>query len=161
MSDIEEDDRASVDYDDEDSQENWDDDAEQPDDDDNVIGRVADEVQGGMAESGMTTIISGSKLQGLGRARSVEERVTTRLMTKFERARILGARAQQIAMNAPVLVHVDGETDPLVIALKELRDNVIPIMIRRILPDDSYEDWRVAEMEVDFDRAADNRYSTQ
>ena len=164
MSDIEEDDRASLDYDEDDSPHSWDDNAEQPDDDENVIGRVDNEVQqsgAGMAESEMTTIISGSKLQGLGRARTVEERVTTRLMTKFERARILGARAQQIAMNAPVLVTVDGETDPLVIALKELREGVIPIMIRRILPDDSYEDWRVADMEVDFDRAADNRYSTQ
>lgn len=160
MSDFEDDDR-SIDYNDE-SPDNWDD-AEQPDDDGDLIGRVAGAAADGTqaeAEPEITTIISGAKLQGLGRARPAGE-VTTRLMTKFERARILGARAQQIAMNAPVLVPVDGETDPLAIALKELREGVLPIMIRRILPDDTYEDWKVSEMEVDFDRAADNRYSTQ
>lgn len=39
-------------------------------------------------------------------------------MTKYERARILGTRALQIAMNAPVMVELRGETDPLAIALK-------------------------------------------
>mmetsp|Transcript_6549 Transcript_6549/g.5290 ORF Transcript_6549/g.5290 Transcript_6549/m.5290 type:complete len:92 (-) Transcript_6549:25-300(-) len=40
-------------------------------------------------------------------------RKTTPYMTKYERARILGARALQISMNAPVMVELDGETDPL------------------------------------------------
>jgi DNA-directed RNA polymerase I, II, and III subunit RPABC2 len=64
-------------------------------------------------------------------------------MTKYERARILGARALQIAMNAPVMVELAGETDPLAIALKELKAFKIPIIIRRYLPDGSYEDWYV------------------
>jgi hypothetical protein len=42
-------------------------------------------------------------------------------MTKYERARILGARALQISLGAPVLVQLEGEMDPLVIALKELK----------------------------------------
>lgn len=40
-------------------------------------------------------------------------RKTTPYLTKYERARILGARALQISMNAPVMVTLDGETDPL------------------------------------------------
>ena len=55
-------------------------------------------------------------------------------MTKYERARVLGTRALQISMNAPVLVPVEGETDPLEIALKELAQKKIPLVIRRYLP---------------------------
>ena len=38
----------------------------------------------------------------------------------MKRARILGTRALQISLNAPVLVDIEGETDPLQIAMKEL-----------------------------------------
>ena len=39
------------------------------------------------------------------------------------------------SMNAPVLVYVEGETDPLQIAIKELREKKIPLVVRRYLPD--------------------------
>lgn len=42
-------------------------------------------------------------------------------------------------MNAPVLVDLEGETDPLQIAIKELREKKIPLVIRRYLPDGKYE----------------------
>lgn len=38
-------------------------------------------------------------------------------------------------MNAPVMVELDGESDPLEIALKELRAKKIPFTVRRYLPD--------------------------
>ena len=57
-------------------------------------------------------------------------------LTRFERARIVGARAMQISMGAPVLLDVDiKETSPISIALMELREKVLPISIRRSLPD--------------------------
>lgn len=84
---------------------------------------------------------------GGGTART--ERITTRYLTKYERARVLGTRALQISMNAPVMVDLDGETDPLRIAEKELRERKIPIIIRRYLPDGSHEDWSVDELIVD------------
>jgi DNA-directed RNA polymerase I, II, and III subunit RPABC2 len=80
-----------------------------------------------------------------------EKRTTTPYMTKYERARILGTRALQISMNAPVLVDLEGETDPLQIAMKELSQNKIPLVIRRYLPDGSYEDWGCDELIVDID----------
>ena len=64
-----------------------------------------------------------------------EERTTTPYMTKYERARILGTRALQISMSAPVLVDLEGETDPLQIAIKELREKKIPLIVRRYMPD--------------------------
>lgn len=76
------------------------------------------------------------------------ERVTTPFMTKYERARILGTRALQIAMGAPVMVELEGETDPLEIARKELKGHKIPIIIRRYLPDGSFEDWGVDELHI-------------
>jgi len=75
-------------------------------------------------------------------------RTTTKYMTKYERARILGTRALQISMGAPVLVDLRGETDPLDIANKELQNGKIPLMIRRYLPDGSHEDWGIDELIV-------------
>lgn len=51
-------------------------------------------------------------------------------------------------MNAPVMVDPEGETDPLEIAMKELREKKIPFIIRRHLPDGSYEDWSVSELVI-------------
>lgn len=65
---------------------------------------------------------------------------------RYERARVLGTRALQIAMCAPVMVELEGETDPLQIAMKELKQRKIPIVIRRYLPDNSYEDWGIDEL---------------
>ena len=42
------------------------------------------------------------------------------------------------SMNAPVLVDVEGETDPLQIAIKELREKKVPLVVRRYLPDGWY-----------------------
>ena len=59
-----------------------------------------------------------------------EERVTSKYMTKYERARVLGTRALQISLNAPVTIDVGGETDPLKIAEKELLAKKISIIVR-------------------------------
>uniref|UniRef100_A0A671DSH2 DNA-directed RNA polymerases I, II, and III subunit RPABC2 n=2 Tax=Boreoeutheria TaxID=1437010 RepID=A0A671DSH2_RHIFE len=80
------------------------------------------------------------------RPQANQKRITTPYMTKYERARVLGTRALQIAMCAPVMVELEGETDPLLIAMKELKARKIPIIIRRYLPDGSYEDWGVDEL---------------
>ena len=53
------------------------------------------------------------------------------------------------SMNAPVLVPLDGETDALQIAIKELSQRKIPLVIRRYLPDGSFEDWSVSELITD------------
>uniref|UniRef100_A0A7C2NHV4 DNA-directed RNA polymerase subunit Rpo6 n=1 Tax=Archaeoglobus fulgidus TaxID=2234 RepID=A0A7C2NHV4_ARCFL len=50
--------------------------------------------------------------------------------TRFEKARIIGARALQIAMGAPVLIETE-KVDPLEIALEEFNRGVIPITVRR------------------------------
>ena len=62
-------------------------------------------------------------------------------ITRFEKARIVGARALQISMGAPILVEVsEGFTGPIEIALKELGAGILPMTIRRTLPDGTYQD---------------------
>ena len=87
----------------------------------------------------------GGEEAGEGGAKE-DTRKTTRYLTKYERARILGTRALQISMNAPVMVDIEGETDPLRIAQKELQQNKMPLTVRRYLPDGSYEDFNVSEL---------------
>ena len=76
------------------------------------------------------------------------QRMTTRYLTKYEKARVLGTRALQLSLNAPPMVELEGETDPLQIANKELREGKIPLIIRRFLPDGSFEDWSLDELIV-------------
>jgi DNA-directed RNA polymerase subunit K len=60
--------------------------------------------------------------------------------TKYERARILGARALQIAMNAPLLIKISQEDlekinfDALKIAEIEFESEVLPISVNRPMP---------------------------
>ena len=44
-------------------------------------------------------------------------------------------RLRYFSMNAPVLVDLEGETDPLQIAIKELNQKKIPLIVRPYLPD--------------------------
>ena len=79
------------------------------------------------------------------------EHNTTPFLTKYEKARIIGARALQISKNSPILIstqELGGETDPIVIAEMELRAGKIPFIIRRYLPNGSYEDWPVKDLKL-------------
>ena len=63
-------------------------------------------------------------------------------LTKYERARIIGARALQLTMGAPPLIPPEMITssDPLEIAEKEMKMKILPITIRRRLPTGEYQD---------------------
>lgn len=79
-----------------------------------------------------------------------QERVTKPVMTIYEKAKILGARAVQISRNAPIFVNLNSDdTDPLTIAEKELRENKLPFIIRRYMPDGKYEEWLASELKIE------------
>jgi len=62
-------------------------------------------------------------------------------LTRFERARIIGARALQISMGAPLLIEPpEGVINEIELALMELDAGVLPITIRRKLPSGYYQD---------------------
>ena len=56
-------------------------------------------------------------------------------LTRFERARIMGARALQLSLGAPTFISIpETARTSLDIAFEELDQRVIPIVIRRVLP---------------------------
>ena len=62
-------------------------------------------------------------------------------LTRFERARIVGARSLQIAMGAPAFVPMEGPyRGPIEIAMQELEADALPISIRRSLPNGITQD---------------------
>jgi DNA-directed RNA polymerase subunit K len=53
--------------------------------------------------------------------------------TRFEKARIVGARALQISMGAPSLIKIPEDViAPIDIAMLEFREEAIPITVKRI-----------------------------
>ncbi len=62
-------------------------------------------------------------------------------LTRFEKARITGARSLQLSLGAPTLCKIPTEmTDTIMIAKFELDKQTLPISIRRILPNGLYQD---------------------
>jgi len=62
-------------------------------------------------------------------------------LTRYEKARIVGARALQISFGAPILVDKPKNLiDPIKIAQLELKSAILPLTIRRELPDGTFQD---------------------
>jgi DNA-directed RNA polymerase I, II, and III subunit RPABC2 len=66
-------------------------------------------------------------------------------LTKFEKARIIGVRLQQLAYGAKPRVDVTGLKSIQEIADKELKERKMPFIIRRTMPNGKHEDWRMEE----------------
>jgi len=61
-------------------------------------------------------------------------------LTRFEKARIMGARALQLSLGAPPFIDIPvNAATSLDISMKELEQRVIPITIRRVLPNGDYQ----------------------
>lgn len=61
-------------------------------------------------------------------------------LTRFEKARIMGARALQLSLGAPPFIPIpETAGTSLDIAMEELEKRVIPIIIRRVLPNGDYQ----------------------
>jgi len=61
-------------------------------------------------------------------------------LTRFEKARIMGARALQLSLGAPPFIEIPSSAKTsLDIALAELEQRIIPIVIRRRLPNGDYQ----------------------
>lgn len=122
---------------------NYDDNYEDQGDDNEFDDEGLDEVQEDPQDGEKIVVLPEDEVT---RAVDKDKRITTPFMTKYERARVLGTRALQISMCAPIMVELENETDPLQIAMKELKARKIPLVIRRYLPDGSYEDWNIDEL---------------
>ena len=77
-----------------------------------------------------------------------EDRITLNRLTKYEIVRILGVRAKQISVGAKTLVkNIEGKS-PIEIALFELRNKTIPFKIKRPMPNNTYEIWKIVELNI-------------
>jgi DNA-directed RNA polymerase I, II, and III subunit RPABC2 len=62
-------------------------------------------------------------------------------LTRFERARITGARSLQLSLGAPPLIKVpEHASSSIALAVAEIEEKALPISIRRILPNGQYQD---------------------
>ena len=69
-------------------------------------------------------------------------------LTRFEKARIMGARALQLSYGAPSFVEIPkNATTSLDIAMEELNKRVIPIIIKRTLPNGDFQNISLDQFE--------------
>ncbi|KRH94091.1 RNA polymerase subunit K [Pseudoloma neurophilia] len=72
---------------------------------------------------------------------------TLPLLTKYEKARIIGIRATQLSNGAIPRIPIESD-DVLEIAESEFMAKTIPFIVRRYLPDGTYEDWKLRDMTI-------------
>lgn len=73
---------------------------------------------------------------------------TKNIMSKYEKVKIIGVRAEQLQRGATPLVPIDvtKSFDPRMIAHQELQERKLPMMLCRKLPDGTREYWRIDDM---------------
>jgi DNA-directed RNA polymerases I, II, and III subunit RPABC2 len=77
-----------------------------------------------------------------------KQKITIPILTKYEKARIIGYRAKQLELGAIPFVDTKGLVNTIDIVKKELYSKKLPFIIRRPLPDGSYEDWPIQDLVV-------------
>tara|TARA_Y100000590_G_scaffold470610_1_gene666927 strand:+ start:15803 stop:16171 length:369 start_codon:yes stop_codon:yes gene_type:complete len=77
--------------------------------------------------------------------------ITSNKITKYEKTKVLGVRAQMLASGAKPLIKVaDHVDDVLDIAKLELKQKKIPFIIKRKISN-NYEYWKLEDMIIDID----------
>lgn len=76
------------------------------------------------------------------------ERITNPKLTKYEKVRLLGTRAKQISDGSKVFIKSKKVRNAMDIAELELQYKVIPLKIKRPLPNGKYEIWSIKELEI-------------
>jgi len=70
-------------------------------------------------------------------------------LTRFERAKIVGARSLQLSIGAPLLIEPpEGVTSSIELALAELKLKALPLTVRRSLPNGEYQDIPVQWLQI-------------
>lgn len=74
---------------------------------------------------------------------------TIPILSRYEKARILGERADQLNSGAEPFIDVDHTMiDGYLIAMKELEEKKIPFIVQRPLPNGGCEYWRLKDLEI-------------
>ena len=76
-------------------------------------------------------------------------KTTSPFLTKFERAKLIGTRAEMLSAGSPALISVPNNiTSPYDIALLEFNQKKIPLMIKRYLPNGDCEYLRLEDLTI-------------
>jgi DNA-directed RNA polymerase subunit K/omega len=68
-------------------------------------------------------------------------------LTQYEKTRVLGFRANQLAQGAPPFINVPPHIlQTLDIARMELAEKKLPFIIKRPMPDGTFEYWRLRDL---------------
>ena len=74
---------------------------------------------------------------------------TIPILTRYERARVLGVRAKQLEHNAIPMIDIPANMiDSYLIACEELKQKKIPFIIKRPMPDGTSEYWKLEDLEI-------------
>ena len=77
-----------------------------------------------------------------------EDRISRNILTKYEMVRLIGTRAKQISDGSKVFVKYDGVKSAIELAELELKYKMLPLKIKRPLPNGKYEIWKVSELDI-------------
>lgn len=72
---------------------------------------------------------------------------TVPFLNKFEKARLLGVRIQQLSAGAQPKISTEGFETIQDIVEEELKQRKIPLIIKRNLPNGDSEEWKLEEFE--------------
>ena len=100
-----------------------------------------------MVNSTMSSFLESRELRKLYKKVRKYIKIGSIFLTRYEKARIVGARALQISFGAPILVEKPVDMiDPIKIAQLELKSKTLPLTIRRENPSGEYQDISINKL---------------
>ena len=79
----------------------------------------------------------------------ISKNISYPILTKYEYAKILGMRAQQLAMGTEPLIEVTEDLDNVIlIAEEELRQRKTPFIIKREIGINKFEYWKIEDLSI-------------
>jgi DNA-directed RNA polymerase subunit K/omega len=76
-----------------------------------------------------------------------DNRISINRMSLYEFVRVIGTRTKQLSMGAKPMIKNHQGLSSKEIAIQELKNNTLPLIIKRPLPDNRFEIWKINELE--------------
>jgi len=76
-----------------------------------------------------------------------DNRISINRMSLYEFVRVIGTRTKQLSMGAKPMIKNHQGLSSKQIAIQELKNNTLPLIIKRPLPDNRFEIWKINELE--------------
>ena len=76
-----------------------------------------------------------------------DNRISINRMSLYEFVRVIGTRTKQLSMGAKPMINYHQGLSSKQIAIQELKNNTLPLIIKRPLPDNRFEVWKINELE--------------